>query len=140
MSLRTAVFEALRTDAPLAVLLNSEADAVLPNFAAVDPASDLARWVILRWGAAESPPGRDTSARAIALTVAAYDREKDYAGIEAILKRCRTVLRSLERSPTGEGGWILDVGDPAFSSEDLYDDAYLAVVRSETYRLVASGT
>ena len=136
MGLRNKVFDAVRGDTAILALLAG--GAVFPNFAVDSPASTINRWIILRWGAAETPAGRDTSVRAIPLTIAAFDREKDFAAIDTMLKRIRVIMRALETQPTGDG-WVLGVSDPAFSSDDGWDDGYAAVVRSETYRIVASG-
>lgn len=138
MSLRDLVWTTLRGDVQLQALLGN--DSVLVNFASDSPASTLQRWIVLRWGVVERPPGRDTTARPVALTLAAYDRERDYEVIDNVLSRSRTVLRGLEGSSAGGGGYVIDVGPPQETSEDGYDEGYGAIVKSDTYRIVASGT
>lgn len=135
---RDKVFAALLADPALIDLGVTEAG-LFPNFAPDSPAGTLQRFWILRWGAAEPPVGRDASSRAVAMSLWAYDREKHFSNIEAMLKRSRDVFRTLEgfRDPGGAGA--ITAIDFSFSSEDLWDDSYGAVGRSETYKVVASG-
>lgn len=135
MSLRDLVFNALKGDAQIVNLVSP--NGVLPNFAADSPATTLNRWIILRWGSTESALGRDTSARPVALTLAVYDREKDFGAIDRILQRSRVILRALE-GQSHSGGWVICVEDPS-AVDDAYDDGYGAVTRAEVYRIVASG-
>lgn len=136
MTLREAVFNALADDATLGSLGITRAS-LYPNWTPDSPAADQMRWVVLRWGVADTPPGRDTTARNIAMTVWAYDREPTYSRIDPILRRCRAVLDGLIAARY-TGGAVLDVR-VAFSSEDTWDGAYDAVSRSDTYQIVASG-
>jgi hypothetical protein len=138
MWIRDAVFRALLGDLELRNLGLAEAN-LFPNFAPDSPAATLTRWWVLRWGVAETAPGRDTTARPIAMSLWAYDREKDFGNISATLRRARAVFLGLPgvRDPAGAGAFI--GMEFSFSSEDLWDEAYQAVLRSETFRVVASG-
>lgn len=83
-----------------------------------------------------SSPGVGASKRT-QFTVWAYDRDRDYLRIEAMLKRARYLLEGLEAVRTAEG-WITTVewtGD----SEDLNDDIYKASARNSTFMMVDSG-
>lgn len=136
MTLRTVVFNALAGD-PALNALGIDVESLYPNHAPDSPAATQMRWAVLRWGVAEPSLGRDTTARPIAMSLWVYDREKDFGDIDAILKRARAVLLAMPLMATGDGS-IIGV-DWALSSEDLVDETYDAVVRSETYRVVASG-
>lgn len=134
-TLRDMVFDTLVADSQLTAI--TTAAGIFPNFAAASPNNTLKRWMILRWGSTENAAGRDSTARPIALTVAVYNREPDFALIEQALLRTRAVLRALE-GQRYENGAVLGVDDPT-AVDDGYDDGYSAVVRSEVYRIVASG-
>src|SRR5688572_973766 len=121
MSLRNAIYGALSADAELTTLGIVAAN-VYPNFAPDDPRTLHARWLVIRWGVADRPPGRDTTARTVAMSLWAYDRERDWAGIDAILKRSRVILDGLA-GLRFTGGAVLEVSWQ-FSSEDLVDEGY----------------
>lgn len=134
--LRQKVWEILTED-PTLNGLGIDASSLFVNHAPDSPAEDLMRFGVLRWGTAEVAPGADTSARPIAMSFWSYDRETDYGNILATLKRVRAVVAGLPGMRFADGALL--GADFAFSSEDLYDQTYRAVLRSETYRLVASG-
>jgi len=137
MSIRNLVYDALRTDATLNGL-GINAGTLYPNFTPDSPSADKLIFAVIRWGTADAPPGRDTTARTVAVTIWVYDRSRSFGNIEPILQRVRTVLRGLEGA-AHTGGAVLGVTYD-FSSEDLYDTDYDAVVRNETYSIAASGT
>lgn len=137
MNVREKFFDALAADAEMNAL-GINMNSLFPNFAPDSPAANLMRFAVLRWGAAEPAAGRDTTARPLALSFWAYDREKDFGSILAMLKRARAVLTGLIGARITDTAAIIGV-DLAFSSEDLFDEIYDAVVRSETYRVVVSG-
>lgn len=137
MSARKKFFDVLAADAELNALGITTAS-LFPNFAPDSPAADLMRFMVLRWGVAEAPPGRDTTAQPVAVSIWAYDRDKDFGNILAMLRRARAVLAGLVGARTSDVGAVIGV-DLAFSSEDLFDETYDAIVRSETYRVVVSG-
>lgn len=137
MSLRTLVYDTLKVDAQL-IALGIDEDSLYPNFSADSPAADQQRWVVLRWGVVEPPFAPQVPVRPQTLTLWAYDRERDFAAIAAILRRCRTLLTDLSAVWTGDGH-LLEIQQTG-SSEDLWDDGYQAVTRNEAYRMVASGT
>jgi hypothetical protein len=71
------------------------------------------------------------------VTIWAYDRDRDYLRIEAILKRIRLLFESLDAAQTTEG-WITSIrwtGD----SGDLSDDVYRARARNADFMMVDSG-
>lgn len=136
-AIRELVYDTIRNDAQLNSL-GVRTETVLLSGSVDSPAADFERWMTIRWGAAEPPVGRDAPPRPIAVSFWVYDREKDYAAITAILRRLRTLLDNLAGLRADSASAVIDVAW-AFSSEDLYDSDYDAVLRSETYRLVASG-
>lgn len=136
MSLRDLMYDLLRNDPPLNGL-GFHSDAVFVNFSTDSPASRLQRWIMLRWGVAESPVGRDTTTRPVAMGIWVYNREPDYDPIQRALWRCRDLLLPLANAPCPGGGRLVQA-DWSFSSEDLKDDAYQAVMRGETYRVIAT--
>ncbi len=140
---RIGLYNLLRSDAVLMALgagTGSDDDllTVFPNYALDSPAAHLTRWVTLRWGAAEAPPGRDTATRPMPVAIWVYDRERDFTNIDSILRRCRTIMAGIQGLPLSGGGH-LTAADFSFSSEDIWDDSYAAVARGETYRLVTNG-
>lgn len=142
-TVRNGVYTLLRGDPELMLWgtnTGSEDNKLLvyPNFVLDSPAAHLTRWVTLRWGAAEPPVGRDSETRAVPLAIWAYDRERDFTAIDAILKRCRTIMMAVQGLALPGGGW-LTAADFSFSSEDIYDESYAAIARGETYKLVTNG-
>lgn len=133
MSLRTAVYEALAVDGTLSGL-GLTRDSLFANWSFDAPAAHLQRWIVLRWGTQDPGIG---PVYTTSLTVQVYDRERTYGWITDVLKAAREVIAELPTSATGDGH-VVGV-EWSFGSEDIWDDGYEAVGRSETYRLVASG-
>lgn len=133
---RTTIYQLIRQDSS-----NSAPDALggiglLPEnvyAAGIDtPRGEL--FVTIRFGL--SDPGMGASKRT-QVTVWAYDRDRDYLRIEAMLKRVRILLEGLEAARTAEG-WITSV-EWSGDSEDLYDDIYKASARNSTFMMIDSG-
>lgn len=142
-AVRNGLWQLLRADTTLMALgagsgSNDDKLAVFPNFTLDSPAAGLTRWMTIRWGAADSPPGRDTWTRPVPASVWMYDRERDFTNVDAALGRVRTLLRAVQGLALPGGGFLV-AADFAFSSEDIWDDTYEAVARGETYRLVTNG-
>lgn len=142
-TVRNGVWQMLRADATLMTLgAGTGTDdgklAVFPNFTLDSPAAGLTRWMTIRWGAADAPPGRDTLVRAVPVSFWVYDRERDYGNIGAALRRVNTLMLAVQGMALPGGGYLV-AADYSFSSEDIWDDTYEAVARGETYRLVTNG-
>ena len=136
MTVRQVVYDILRAD-PLLNGLGINSDSVFTSFSVDSPASRLERWLMIRWGVAEAPVGRDTSTRPVSMALWAYNRQRDYGPIQQILWRCRDLLLPVANVPLPSGGYLV-AADWSFSSEDLYDDVYQAIMRGETYRVIAT--
>jgi hypothetical protein len=136
-SLRNMVFNALLAD-PELIGYGIHQGSLFPNFAPDSPASNLMVFAVIRWGNQQPTPGADTTVRPVLMSLWVYNREKDFAVIDHILKRCRDIFSSLV-AQVSDGAAILGF-DFQESSEDLRDDNYDAVARSETYKIVASGS
>jgi hypothetical protein len=130
--LRELVWETVRNAAGLAAL-GYVPEAVLPNYSPDSPAFD--RFIVLRWG--PGTPGI-APAHTVDLQLWVYDRQPDYGAISDALRLLRPLLLDLPGTRLPEGRGILGC-DWGPSSADLYDDAYNAYVRSESYALTASG-
>lgn len=142
-AVRNGVYQLLRADATLAALgagsgSSDETLAIFPNFTLDSPAAGLTRWMTIRWGAAESPVGRDSETRPMPMAIWCYDRERDYTNIDAALQRVRALMKAVQGLALPGGGYLV-AADWAFSSEDIWDDTYEAVARGETYRIVTNG-
>jgi hypothetical protein len=142
-AVRNGMFALLRQDVQLMALgagsgSTDDTFAVFPNFTLDSPAAGLTRWMTIRWGASESPIGRDTNTRPMPVAIWCYDRERDYTIIDAALGRVRTLMRNVQGLAL-PGGAYLVAADFAFSSEDIWDDTYEAVARGDTYRIVTNG-
>lgn len=136
MSARNLLFDLFKND-PQLNGLGIDASSVYGSQTVDSPAVQQERWLFIRWGVAEMPVGRDTFTRPVPVGLWAYNRQRDYTPIDAILKRCHTLMLTLTGTPC-PGGGIFVQADYAFSSEDLYDDAYSAVMRGNTYRAVVT--
>lgn len=134
MSARELVYQILSGDPTLNSLGYND---VFASNTTDDPAAHLERWLSVRWGAAEAPVGRDAVARPIPMGLWAYNRQRDYDPIQRALERCRELLLPLAGVPCPGGGYLV-AADWSFSSEDLWDDVYNAVLRGETYRVVTT--
>ncbi len=137
-NLREYVWELLRSDSVLNGYGINEASCFGTN-APDSPSADLQRWVVIRWGIEETPPGRDTTSRRRFLSVWAYDRNPDYSYIDLILDRCREILYPLKAvNYNNSGGYVTEVMDNGYS-EDVWDDAYSASTKNWQLTIVASG-
>lgn len=136
MSARELVYQILKAD-PLLTSMGYGGDAVMPSNTVDSPAATLTRWLMIRWGAAEAPVGRDATARPVPMALWAYNRQRDYGPIQTALWRCRELMSPLAGVPCPEGGHLI-AADWSFSSEDLWDDTYEAIMRGETYRVVTT--
>jgi hypothetical protein len=132
MTLRTVVFDALKTDSQLNGLGITSAS--LYPAATDSPKERL--FMVTVWGVTTPGPGRDSTVALEDLTLWAYNRDRDYGEIVDILKRARAVVLGLERTPVSPG-WTLGVNWLG-SSVDLWDDAYQAATRNDAYRIAAS--
>lgn len=142
-AVREGVWQLLRADATLMAYGagSGSADdklAIFPNFTLDSPAAGLTRWMTLRWGAADSPVGRDSETRPVPMSVWCYDRERDFTVIGGALGRVRILMKAVQGLALPGSGY-LTAADWSFSSEDIWDDTYEAVARGETYRLVTNG-
>jgi hypothetical protein len=131
MSLRSAVFDLLASDATLAALgINAES---LYVFGAVDTPPQR-RFVVLRWGDRNPSP---VPVAIQTLAVWAYDRERDFSPILDVLARVRKLLEGREPWNVG-GGWVCGLTWTG-QSPDLMDDVYGAITKNDTYDIAASG-
>lgn len=131
--LRDFVFDALRSDAQLNAL-GYNTDTIWPMMSVDSPPSRL--FMVLRWGADSPTPGRDSKVIRTGLTVWAYNKDPDYGPIGSALRRARDILVPIAGVSHGDG-WILDVENNG-TSEDLYDDGYVAVTRNRAFTITAS--
>lgn len=134
MSARDFIWELLGDD-PILNQLGLSRSNLFVNWSGDSPAAHFTNWVSIRWGVADSPVGRDSAQRPVALGVWAYDREPHYGNISDRLWRIRQLMLGIAGARIPTGGSIIQA-DWAFSSEDLQDPTMEAVLRSETYRLV----
>jgi hypothetical protein len=91
-------------------------------------------YIVLRWGTTN--PGVDVS-RQRSLVVWVHDQPNDYARIDRIIKRTRTVLTGIVARQT-DVGWITAI-DWLTDSDDLSDDGTHTILRTSAYNIVASG-
>lgn len=133
---RTTIYQLIRQDAHFSAPGSLGGIGLEPEHvyaAGVDtPHGDV--FVTIRFGT--SDPGMGASKRT-QVTVWAYDRDRDYLRVEAILRRIRILLEGLEAYRTAEG-WITSIkwtGD----SEDLNDDIYKASARNSSFTMIDSG-
>lgn len=136
MTLRTTVFDALVTDGTLSTM-GLTTENLFPNWVADSPAAEFMKWGVIRWGSAEVPPGRDTTARARVMDFWVYNRERDFDFIDDALGRVRQIMEQLA-GMTWPGGAFFEASF-AGCSDDLWDPGYEAVMRYDTYRVVSSG-
>lgn len=132
VGVRQAVYGALAGDTQL-VAAGYGPDSIYPNFAPDSPAER--RFIVLRWGPITPGVG---GAHSGDLGVWAYNRDEDYAPIEAALQRVRALLAPFPGTRIPSGGAFLGV-DWGGTGADLYDDAYQAWTRPENYTITASG-
>lgn len=138
VAIRKAFYDLLAGSAALAAL-GFPAGSLYPNYGPDSPPQR--QFMVLRWGATTVGVG---TANSTDLTLWTYDRDQDWTKIQSALM----LLRSTDRG----GGGLLDtllgvrlpVGsvlgiDWTGSSTDLFDDVYEANVRSDTYRITATG-
>lgn len=137
MLLRNFVYGALLGD-PEMEQLGITSESLYVNWSPDSPAAVSPRWAVVRWGVEERSVGRETTARPLQLEVWAYDRERDYTGIDAILRRCLTIFIGLEGMRYAADGAVIAF-EHASTSADLFDEAYDAATKGSTFRLIASG-
>jgi len=142
-AIREGVWNMLRNDTALMALgagsgSSDNSLALFPNYTLDSPAAGLTRWMTLRWGAADSPVGRDSETRPMPLAIWMYDRQRDYDTIDTALRRVRAVMKAVQGLALPGGGYLV-AADWSFSSEDIWDDTYEAIARGETYRIVTNG-
>lgn len=137
-NLREYVWNLVSADAGMNGL-NIGADSLFAMSAPDSPAATLQVWAVLNWGIEEPPLGRDTTTRRRFVSVWAYDRQRRYDRIEAILGRVRDLLYPLKAVNYAAGGWITEVTDNG-TSEDLWDPAYNAATKNWQLTIVSSGT
>lgn len=141
MSVRELVFSLTNNDPELNALgLNF--NTVYANGAPDSPKERF--WAVIHWGPETSgAPGQRgrgrVTERECALWV--YNKDWEYAPINAALKRWCALMDAIEAMRTGDetnDGWITQC-DWNGDSDDSYDDVYEAYFRSSTYTIVASG-
>ena len=141
--LRNLVFNSLAGDQPLNGL-GLTATNLYPAFSRDD--SDFAMegetFTVLRWNESTRGVGPVVP---VGLDIWAYDINPDYSNIMAVLKRCRAVLEALVGAvipgeTTENGRASVNGVDWSGGSPDLFDPLYNRYTRSETYRIVASGS
>lgn len=92
-------------------------------------------FLVLRWGPVVRGVG---SVQVRDLTVWVHDEPADFARIDRIIRRLRTLLESAVGMQEGGGGWLVQA-DWQGDSADLADDAYGTITRNTSFRVVASG-
>lgn len=133
VALRDLVYRSLSTSAALG-LTGLTPGGIYPAMTPDSPAERI--FMVLRWGPTSPGIGAANSGD---LSVWAYDREERYDRVEEVLKATRPILLGLEAAvlPAGAGA-VLGVRWEG-AGPDLYDDAYVAWTRYESYRVTASG-
>lgn len=139
VNLRDYIWQALRIDSQMNAL-GINAQSLFGTKAPDSPAATLQKWMVIRWGTEDPPPGRDTTSRRRFVSFWAYDRRKDYTDIDKMLARTREIVYPLAGiHHNGTGGFITEVSDNGYS-EDSWDDAYNANTRNWSATIIASGT
>lgn len=118
------------------------ADATLEGFGVVDGAvlaGDVDTpaerpFINLRWG--PTNVGLSTVDRRL-ITLWVHDMPGDYARIDAIIRRLKIILLSLE-ARAHASGYVLMV-EWSGDSEDLIDDGHGTITRTTSFTLVSSG-
>lgn len=97
-------------------------------------------FIVLRWLERDSElaPHRNAPSQINTLDIWCYDARGDYTRIDAMLARLKALLSVIKAQQT-ETGWITCV-DWYGDGRDAYDDVWEAIVRTSTYRIVASYT
>lgn len=138
-NLRNFVYD-LAISRPALVALGLSAANVYPVYSrdSTPAAIEGDRFLILRWGPAEPGVGPVVP---VGLDIWAYDRSPEYSWIMDILRAFRPALEESVGAPLSEAraDWMNGVNWQG-STPDLFDDMYNAYTRSESYRLVASGS
>lgn len=139
VAVRETIFEVLAAD-PILNGLGYTEETIYPAYSPDSPQSR--RFLIIRWGATTPGIGR---ANTCDMSLWVYDRDASYDAIERALMRIRPaekggagILDTLVGARLAAGGAVLGI-DWSGASLDLFDDAYIAYTRNETYRLTASG-
>ena len=132
-SLRNKVYNVLAADSTLAAL-GMPSSSLWPS---APESPDGRNFMVLRWGSLERGVG---VANHVNLQVWAYDRDGGYGDIGPQLLRVRFILDSLigQALDGSATGWVNGVEFQG-SSDDLWDDVYVAATRYEAYRVTASG-
>lgn len=136
MSLANFLFEQISAD-PTLNNLGIVSDTIHRSAPSDIPNPSLTRFLVFSFGPESASPGRDTFTRPRDLSIWAYDREPTYSAVEAILDRVRAIMLSLEAVSHTAGAWITCV-EWQGRSPDLQDDVYRAVVRNDSYRIIAN--
>ena len=136
---RTTVYD-LIVASPALHTAGFAADAVYPNYGPVSPPQR--RFIVIRWGGTAPGVGRANSTD---MALWFYDRDQDWAAIQAAIRICRPVdkggdglLDTLPGARMSATEAILGL-DWTGGSTDLFDDVYEANTRNEAYRVTASG-
>lgn len=133
---RTYLQSVLSADAALATpgtlgYLGLSAEALF----AAESADDVTLFPFLthRWGPVTKGVGNSVRQ---SVDIWVHDRDRDYVRIDAILKRVKAILTSVE-SITATEGHISQI-DYEGSSPDLRDDGYDTITRNSTFTVIGS--
>lgn len=140
---RAKVYDLLSTDSEL-LALGLTPDTIYGSQSLDTPLNAGAPFLVQRWGGVPVlntlvtvQSTRTLPSKRQELAIWVYDKPGDYARIDAIIKRVRTTLASVEALQTDDG-WITQI-DWTGDGEDLYDDTYEAIMRTSSYYVISSG-
>lgn len=131
---RAAVYSALSADSTLRTLglpaLN------VYSGGSIDTPPD-EPFLTLRWGSTFKGVHQEAPSTEQILDIWVNDQPADYSRIDSMIQRIKRIMASLAGSKT-EVGWITCVEWTGDGVDDV-DDAYGTIVRTTSYRLIASG-
>jgi hypothetical protein len=132
------VYGLLATDAALATAAGyadtTHLSAAIFGSNSVDDVPAPRPFIVLHWGSVE--PTRYGTVGRRELTIWVYDEPADYARIDAMLRRIRTLISSAVGVATTLG-WLHQV-DWLGESDDLWDESYQAIARNVVLRCVGT--
>jgi hypothetical protein len=131
---RAAVYTLVNNDATLDSIGLKKVFA----FQAVDtPAASDKPFVVIRWDVMD--PGVVASRGAHVVTFWVYDVPADYARIDSIIARIKTLMLGAVHV-IGNDGMTLTLAEWTGDSEDLFDDVYSCVLRTTSFRVISRPT
>lgn len=125
---RAAVYTMLSSDATLQSL-----GASFYAYQAVDT-PPTKPFVVIRWD--DTQPGVVRGRGPINVTFWVYDEPADYARIDSIISRIKTLLLGATHV-AGSDGITLTTAQWRSDSQDLYDDVYECIMRQTSFTIVA---